>query len=89
MSKITDFKKKLARVFDNDLGTEQWGNILDYVIIGLIILSTLAVFVSTFNVSPTCEVVLHIVDIVTVIAFHKWELHQVSMHLNSYAHLQN
>ena len=69
MSKITDFKKKLVRVFDNDLGTEQWGNILDYVIIGLIILSTLAVFVSTFNVSPTCEVVLHIVDIVTVIAF--------------------
>ena len=69
MSKIAEFKKKLARVFDNDLGTEQWGNILDYVIIGLIILSTLAVFVSTFNVSPTCEVVLHIVDIVTVIAF--------------------
>ncbi len=69
MSKIAEFKKKLARVFDNDFGTEQWGNILDYVIIGLIILSTLAVFVSTFNVSPTCEVVLHIVDIVTVIAF--------------------
>ena len=54
MSKIVEFKKKLARVFDNDLGTEQWGNILDYVIIGLIILSTLAVFISTFNVSPTC-----------------------------------
>ena len=69
MSKIAEFKKKLARVFDNDLGTEQWGNILDYVIIGLIILSTLAVFISTFNVSPTCEVVLHIVDVVTVIAF--------------------
>ena len=38
MSKIADFKKKLARVFDNNLKTEQWSNILDYVIIGLIIL---------------------------------------------------
>ena len=62
-------KKKLARVFDNDLGTEQWGNILDYTIVGLIILSTLGVFVSTFNVSPACEMVLHIIDIVTVVAF--------------------
>ena len=69
MSNIKDLKKKLARVFDNDLKTEQWGNILDYTIIGLIVLSTLGVFVSTFNVSPTCELVLHIIDIVTVIAF--------------------
>ena len=69
MSNITNFKKKLVRVFDNDLGTEQWGNILDYTIMGLIVLSTLAVFVSTFNVSPACELVLHIIDIVTVIAF--------------------
>ena len=69
MSKIADFKKKLARVFDNDLGTEQWANILDYTIIGLILVSTLAVFVATFDVSPTCEVVLHIIDVITVIAF--------------------
>ena len=69
MIKTSDFKKKLARVFDSDLETEQWGNILDYTIIGLIILSTLGVFVATFNVSPTCELVLHIIDIVTVIAF--------------------
>ena len=69
MVKTADFKKKLARVFDSDLETEQWGNILDYTIIGLIILSTLGVFVATFNVSPTCELVLHIIDIVTVIAF--------------------
>ena len=69
MSNIKDLKKKLVRVFDNDLKTEQWGNILDYTIIGLIVLSTLGVFVSTFNVSPTCELVLHIIDIVTVITF--------------------
>ncbi|MBO5698705.1 MAG: ion transporter [Bacteroidaceae bacterium] len=69
MSNIKDYKKKLARVFDNDLGTEQWGNVLDYIIIGLIVLSTLGVFVSTFNVSPTCELVLYLIDIVTVIAF--------------------
>ena len=55
--------------FDNDLATRQWNNIVDYVIIGLIIVSTLTVFISTFDVSPLCERVLHIVDIVTVIAF--------------------
>ena len=69
MSKILDFKKKLARVFDNDLKTRQWSNLLDYTIIGLIILSTLAVFISTFNVSPAVEKLLHIVDMVTVVAF--------------------
>lgn len=63
------FKKQLARIFDNDLRTKQWENYPDYVIIGLIVLSTLSVFISTFNVSPLCEKVLSVIDIVTVIAF--------------------
>ena len=63
------FKKQLARIFDNDLRTKQWENYPDYVIIGLIVLSTLSVFISTFNVGSLCEKVLSVIDIVTVIAF--------------------
>ena len=63
------FKKQLARIFDNDMRTKQWENYPDYAIIGLIILSTLSVFISTFNVGPACEKILSVVDIVTVITF--------------------
>lgn len=66
---IKDFKKKLARVFDNDLRTKQWENYPDYVIIGLIVISTLSVFISTFKVSPLCERVLAIIDLITVMTF--------------------
>ena len=69
MTRVENFKKQLARIFDNDLRTKQWENYPDYVIIGLIVLSTLAVFISTFNVSPLCEKVLSVIDLVTVIAF--------------------
>ena len=69
MSKVANFKKQLARVFDSDLRTRQWENIVDYVIIGLIIISTLSVFISTFEISPLFERVLNIIDIITVITF--------------------
>ena len=69
MTKTEQFRKQLARVFDNDLRTKQWENIPDYIIIGLIVLSTLSVFISTFNVSPTCQHILHIIDLVTVAVF--------------------
>lgn len=69
MTKIEKFKKRLALVFDSDLRTKQWENYVDYLIIGLIIISTLSVFISTFNVSPFCERVLQIIDVITVIAF--------------------
>ena len=69
MTKTERFKRQLARVFDNDLRTKQWENIPDYIIIGLIVLSTLSVFISTFDVSPACQSILHIIDIVTVIVF--------------------
>ena len=67
MTKIEKFKKQLARVFDSDLRTKQWENYVDYAIIGLILISTLSVFISTFEVSPLCERILSIVDLVTVI----------------------
>ena len=69
MTRVEIFKKQLARIFDNDLRTKQWENYPDYVIIGLIVLSTLSVFISTFNVGPVCEKILSVVDIVTVITF--------------------
>lgn len=69
MTRTERFRKQLARVFDNDLRTKQWENYVDYTIIGLIVISTLSVFISTFNISPQCERVLHIIDIVTVITF--------------------
>ena len=69
MTKSEKFKQQLARVFDNDLRTKQWENYVDYAIIGLIVISTLSVFISTFEVSPICEQILHIIDIITVVAF--------------------
>lgn len=69
MTKIEKIKKQLACVFDNDLRTRQWENYVDYAIIGLIVISTLSVFISTFEVSASCERVLQIIDFVTVIAF--------------------
>mgnify|MGYP003412785720 FL=1 len=69
MISFKKLKKQLARVFDNNLRTEQWQNWGDYFIIGLIVISTISIFISTFNVSPQCENVLSIIDIVTVIIF--------------------
>lgn len=69
MTKAEKFKQQLARVFDNDLHTKQWENYVDYAIIGLIVISTLSVFISTFEVSPLCERMLHIIDLVTVVPF--------------------
>lgn len=49
MTKIQTFKQELARVFDDNLHTKQWQNYVDYAIIGLIILSTVEVFLSTYD----------------------------------------
>jgi hypothetical protein len=50
-----EFKKELARVFDDNLHTKQWHNYVDYAIIGLILLSTAEIFISTFHISATTE----------------------------------
>lgn len=69
MTKAEQFKSRLARVFDSNLHTRQWENYVDYVIIGLIIISTLSLFIATFEISPLCEKVLQIIDCVTVATF--------------------
>jgi len=69
-SRIQSFKQELNRVFDDNLHTKQWHNIVDYVIIGLILLSTLEVFLSTYdNIVEKYGLWLKLVDYFTVAFF--------------------
>ena len=69
MNRLDKLKNGLARVFDDNLHTKQWHNYVDYAIIALIIISTLQVFVSTFDVSKQFEHVLRWIDLITTITF--------------------
>ena len=70
MTKIEKFKKQLARVFDNDLRTKQWENYPDYAIIGLIVISTVEVFLSTYDsIVEKYGAWLHFIDYSTTICF--------------------
>ena len=70
MKKIENFKKQLARVFDSNLRTRQWENYVDYAIIGLILISTVEVFLSTYDgIVEEYGKLLHIVDYFTTICF--------------------
>ncbi len=60
-------KQNLAAVFDDDLHTRQWHNVVDYLIIGMILLSTLEIFLSTFDIHPTLRRVLMWIDIATLV----------------------
>ena len=64
-----EFKKGLARVFDDNLHTKQWHNYVDYAIIGLILLSTAEIFISTFPISATAEKWMKGIDWFTQIFF--------------------
>ena len=60
----------LARVFDDNLRTRQWQNIVDYVIIGLIVVSTVEVFLSTYeNIVEKYGHILKFIDWFTTIFF--------------------
>jgi len=68
--KIQKLREELNRVFDDNLHTKQWHNYLDYVIIGLIIISTIEVFLSTYDgVVERYGKWLHFVDWFTTIFF--------------------
>lgn len=67
---LSNLKYKLSRVFDDDLTTVQWKNYFDYAIIGFILLSTLEVFLSTFDgIAERYGNILHFVDILTTFVF--------------------
>ncbi len=64
------FKMSLARVFDDNLRTRQWQNVVDYIIIGLIIISTIEVFLSTYeNIVEKYGHILKFIDWFTTIFF--------------------
>ncbi len=63
-------KKELARVFDDNLRTKQWQNVVDYIIIGLIVISTIEVFLSTYeNIVEKYGHILKFIDWFTTIFF--------------------
>lgn len=65
-----DIKKNLARVFDDNLDTVQWKNYFDYAIMGFILLSTLEVFLSTYDgIVERYGIVLRFIDVLTTIVF--------------------
>lgn len=64
-----ELKHHLAAVFDDNLHTRKWHNIVDYLIIAMILLSTLEIFLSTFSLHPTLRRVLFWIDIATLIFF--------------------
>ena len=66
---LKDFKQKLALVFDDNPRTVVWANVFDYVIMGMILASTIAVFASTFDVSPEVAGIIDAVDLITLIFF--------------------
>ena len=49
LSKLEQFRCGLARVFDDTLRTRQWHNYVDYAIVALILISTIEVFLSTYD----------------------------------------
>ncbi len=67
---LQNFKEELNRVFDDNLHTKQWHNIVDYTIIGFIVLSTVEVFLTTFDsISEQYESVMQVIDWITQIFF--------------------
>ena len=63
------FKEELARALDDDLHTRQWHNLVDWLIIAMILLSTAEIFLSTFDLDPRLRRVLLWVDIGTLVFF--------------------
>ena len=66
---LKKFKKELARALDDNLHTRQWHNIVDWLIIFMILLSTTEIFLSTFDIDPRLRRVLMWVEIVTLVFF--------------------
>lgn len=67
---IQEFKKKLALVFDDNTQTVVWKNYVDYTIWAIILISTVAIFLSTYNgVTEKYGSILSAIDIITTILF--------------------
>ena len=67
--RIQEFKQHLAVVFDDNLHTKKWHTIVDRLIIGLILVSTAEIFLSTFDIDPQLRKVLLWVDAFILVFF--------------------
>ena len=67
--RIQNLKQNLAAVFDDDLKTKKWHNLVDWLIITLILVSTLEIFISTFHIDPKLREILLWVDMGLLIFF--------------------
>jgi len=66
---VKQLKEELARALDDNLHTRQWHNVIDWLIIFMILLSTTEIFLSTFDIDPRLRRVLGWVDIFTLVFF--------------------
>lgn len=67
---LQDFKKKLSLLFDDNTNTVVWKNYVDYTIWAIILISTVAIFLSTYDgVAEKYGTLLNVIDIITTILF--------------------
>lgn len=60
------FRRKLGLVFDDNLGTRQWYNIVDWVIVFMILLSSVEIFIATLPIAPQIRHILNLINDVTL-----------------------
>jgi voltage-gated potassium channel len=63
---LLSFRHKLGLVFDDNLGTRQWYNIADWLIVTMILLSSVEIFVSTLHVGVQMQRILNVINEVTL-----------------------
>jgi len=63
------FMKAIANALDDNLHTRQWHNIVDWLIIVMILVSTAEIYLSTFPLNPQLHRLLHWVDCFTLVFF--------------------
>lgn len=68
MNRIELLRKELSHIFDDNLSTSyRWHNYFDYLIISMIIISTVEVFLSTYpGIVEKYGLWLHIIDYTTI-----------------------
>lgn len=67
---LKKFKQNCAAVFDDNLHTKVWHNLADYIIISLIVISTIEVFLSTFDsIMEQYSTIMNVVSVVITIIF--------------------
>jgi len=63
---LKQFRANLGKVFDDNLDTRQWYNIIDWVIVIMILLSSVEIFLATFSWPEPFSKVLSVINDVTL-----------------------